>query len=75
MSDQQSVRFFFSGLEDAARALLTVLEDAESTKADYVIGGLSAKTVLSSGLLLQGDIEQVTAAVEKAVPSAALQQY
>lgn len=75
MSVQQSVRFFFSSLEDAAQALLTVLEDAETTKAEYVIGGLSAKTVLSSGLLLQGDIEQVSSAVEKAVPAAALQQY
>lgn len=75
MSTDQSIRFFFSSLEDAAQALLTVLTDAQSTSVYYQIGGLSASSVLSSGLLLLGDIDAVVAKVEKAVPAAALQQY
>lgn len=68
MNTWESVRLFFSSLEEAAQALLTVIEDAEVTTAYYDIGGLSAQTVLSSGLLLQGDIQAVLAKVQLLVP-------
>lgn len=60
-----STRFYFDSLEAAAQALLTVILDARATDSEYSFGGLSANSLLTSGLILEGDIEEVAAKVEK----------
>lgn len=60
-----STRFYFDTLEAAAQALLTVVLDARSSEHEYRFGGLSANSLLTSGLILEGDIEEVAAKVEK----------
>lgn len=59
-----TTRFFFENLETAALGLITVLEDARTTKTVYSFGSLSADQVLASGLLLVGDIEEVASKLE-----------
>lgn len=66
----ESLRFHFDSLDAAAEGLLAVLDDARSGTAEYRFGSLSAKQVLSSGLMLEGDITEVAAKLDK-VPGAA----
>jgi len=65
----RSVRFFFSSLDDAAEALMVTLQDMRDTDHTYSISGLTAQSVLQSGLTLTGEIDDVVSKV-KAVPSA-----
>lgn len=46
-------------MEAAATVLLAVLTDARKTKHDYRFGPLSAQTILASGLLVEGEIDDV----------------
>lgn len=60
-----STRFYFDGLDAAAQALLTVILHARDTEDEYRFGGLSAEAILTSGLILEGQIEEVASKVEK----------
>lgn len=44
----------------AAEVLLVVLEDARSTQKNYRVTGLSPESILQSGLVLEGEIEEVS---------------
>lgn len=58
-------RFYFDSIDTAAQALLTVLEDARETERYYSFGSLTASQILSSGLLLTGEIDEVVAKLEQ----------
>lgn len=60
----QSTRFLFDSYLAAVEALITVLEDARSTEAEYEFGGLSAQAIRTSGLTLVGDIEDIARRLE-----------
>lgn len=55
----QTVRFFFDTYEAAAAGLLTVLLDARETKHFYRFGGLDARSIFNSGLVIEGEILEV----------------
>lgn len=59
-----SVRFTFSSLLGAAQALLMVLEDARLTTKVYRFTGLTPDRVLKTGLLLEGDVGDITRRIE-----------
>lgn len=63
--EHSSSRFFFDSLSAAAKGLLTVVLDARETPHFYRFGGLSAKQVLASGLLLEGQIESIADRLEQ----------
>lgn len=67
-----STRFYFDSYAAAAAGLLTVLLDARTTEMRYRFGGLDASTVFMSGLLLEGQIDEVVAKLEL-VPGAVRQ--
>lgn len=54
------VRCMFDSLEAAAEGLATVLLDARQTKFSYSFAGISADQILKSGLILEGDVSEVT---------------
>lgn len=56
---ETTTRFYFDTYAAAAAGLLCVLLDARTTDHSYRFGGLSASTVFTSGLRLEGDIEEV----------------
>lgn len=58
-----SVLFRFDTLLAAAQALLTVLEDARSTDKEYRFTGLTPGTILRAGLLLEGDVVDISSSV------------
>lgn len=58
-------RFFFDSLSAAAQGLLTVVLDARETPHFYSFGSLSAKQVLKSGLLLEGQIDAIAYRLEQ----------
>lgn len=60
-----SVRFTFNTYLGAVQALLTVLEDARSTDHFYRITGLSPEGILSRGILLEGDVDDIARQVER----------
>lgn len=64
-----STRFLFDSFTAAVLGLLTVLQDARTTTKDYTFSGLNAMQVRTSGLLLTGDIEDITSQLEK-IPGA-----
>ena len=53
-------RFLFDSLQSAARGLETVLVDARVTPYYYEFSGASADQILKSGLILEGDIVEVS---------------
>lgn len=59
-----TVRFTFSNLLGAAQALAVVLEDALSTTHSYRFTGLSPDRILKSGLLLEGDVDDIVRRIE-----------
>lgn len=61
----RSVRIFFDSLDVAVEALIVVLTDAREGDSTYRFGGLSAKQILDSGLLLQGDINKILGKLDK----------
>lgn len=61
----ESVRFTFSTYLGAVQALLIVLEDARTTNHFYRITGLSPAGILSSGMLLEGDVDDIARQVER----------
>lgn len=54
-----SARVMVDSAQAAAEALLTVLESARHSKANFEFGPINAESVLRSGLALDGDIEEV----------------
>lgn len=56
----QTVRFRFRSYLAAAEALLLVLEDARVTQRTYRITGLSPEAILMDGLVLEGEIAEVS---------------
>lgn len=65
----RSVRYLFDGIVPAAEALEIVLLDARRTQSKYRFGGLTAAQVLQSGLLLEGEVEEIVAQLDE-VPGA-----
>jgi len=61
----QSSRIMFDSLDAAVEGLLVVLEDARETVFKYSFGSLSAEQVYASGLMLIGEIEEVTHKLEQ----------
>lgn len=53
------VRFMFDNLKSAASGLEVVLTDARETEYFYTFAGISAEQILKSGLIVEGDIEEV----------------
>jgi hypothetical protein len=64
-----STRFLFDSFPSAVLALLTVLQDARITEKNYTFSGLDAKQIRTSGLVLTGDISDISAELEK-IPGA-----
>lgn len=52
--------FTFDTYLAAAEALLIVMEDARVTKRRYRITGRSVERILAQGLLLEGEIDEVS---------------
>lgn len=69
MIESKSTRFFFDTLQAAAEGLLTVVLHARVSEDRYRFGGLSAAQVLASGLILEGEIDEVADQVEKVAGS------
>lgn len=55
-----SRRYFCDSIEVAAQLLHTVLTDARATDSTYKFGGITPKEIYSSGLLLTGEIDEVS---------------
>lgn len=64
MEAYTTTRFFFTSLADAVEALSVVLDDARNSDKDYSFGSTSPKQILSSGLILSGDISDVVTKIE-----------
>ncbi len=62
--NQTRARFYFDSLASAAEALVTVLLDARETEHTYRFGSLNPRQILVSGLLLEGQIDEVSAKLE-----------
>ncbi len=62
--ESTSVRFLFDDLGAAADAMNTVLLDARHTDLDYRFYGLNLNALLQSGLVMEGEIQNVAAKVE-----------
>lgn len=52
-------RLMFETTLGAAEALLFVLEHANETDKNYSFGPLNVNRILASGLILEGDIDEV----------------
>lgn len=70
--ESESVRFYFDTPAAAAAGLLTVLLDARETECTYRFGGLDKDVIYTSGLVIEGEIEEVAAKVA-ALPGAVRQ--
>lgn len=57
-------RFMFDNIESASEALATVLEDARSSEVFYRFSGLTPEAVLTTGLLLEGELATVAPKLE-----------
>ena len=56
----KTARFTFSNYVGAVEGLIIALEDARTTTKKYQITGLSAGRIIKEGLLLEGDIDEVS---------------
>lgn len=54
------VRFMFDTLKSAASGLEVVLTDARTTEHTYKFAGIGADQILKSGLIIEGEISEVT---------------
>lgn len=54
-----SARIVVDSVESAADTLLTVLEFARENRDSFVFGPVHAESVVSQGLLIEGDIANV----------------
>ena len=68
----ESVRFYFDTPVAAAAGLLAVLLDARQTERKYRFGGLDKDVIYTSGLLIEGDVQEIAAKVA-ALPGAVRQ--
>ena len=59
------VKFTFDSLRSAIEALLVVVEDAASTKRDYTIHNITPSTILKKGLILEGDVADISEKVSR----------
>jgi hypothetical protein len=64
MEATTSARFFFDSLGSAAEALLTCLLDARKTDKNYRFGQLKAEQILLSGMLVTGQITDISLKLE-----------
>lgn len=55
----------FDSIESASDALATVLEDARASKVFYRFSGLTPAQVLASGLLMDGELDDITDKLDK----------
>ena len=56
----KTARFTFSTYVGAVEGLIIALEDARTTTKRYQITGLSAGRIIREGLLVEGDIDEVS---------------
>lgn len=56
----KSARFTFTTYAGALEGLIVALEDARKTKKRYQITGLSATRIIREGLLVEGEIDEVS---------------
>lgn len=69
--ESKTALFTFDTYLAAAEALLVVVTDAHSTKRRYRITGRSPERILAVGLLLEGEIDEVSELVAD-IPGATL---
>lgn len=72
MQASESVRFYFDTPVAAAAGLATVLLDAMVTERKYRFGGLNKDVIFTSGLAIEGDIQEIAEKVA-ALPGAVRQ--
>lgn len=63
--ESRSARFLFDSTAAVAEALIILLTHARSTRDQYRFYGLNVNAVLQSGLVLEGQIDAVSALLEK----------
>ncbi len=63
--DSQTARFYFDSYQSAAGGILAVLLDARTTDKTYRFTGLSVQDVLTSGLVITGEITDIVEKVSK----------
>lgn len=56
----KTARFTFSTYLGAVEALIETLEDARTTRKTYRITGITPKSILANGLLLTGEIDEIS---------------
>lgn len=71
MMDFISVRILFESMEDATQALIMILEHSRESGQDYTFGSLSPDQILTSGLLIIGDADDISQEIAK-LPTATL---
>jgi hypothetical protein len=54
-----SARVMVDSVQAAAETLVTVLENARSTRTNYEFGPINAESVMRVGLYLEGEIDDV----------------
>lgn len=69
-----TLKVLFDSYVSAAEGLLTVLEDARSTTSVYTIHGLSIDQILKNGLILSGDVDDISSKVGLVVGSTLIWQ-
>lgn len=57
--------FFFDSIASAAEAMEVVLTHARTTKDTYRITGITTQQLISNGMTLVGEIDDVSSLVEK----------
>lgn len=60
-----SCRYYFDSIGSAAEALSVVLLNARNTKVYYRFGSLSAQQISTSGLHLEGELEEIKSQLDK----------
>lgn len=70
MDIHRSTTIHFDTAQAAAAGLLAVVLDSRTSTSWYRFGGLTAESVLSNGLRIEGDIESIASKLEK-LPGAA----
>lgn len=57
--------FFFDSVASAAEAMEVVLTHARKTKNSYTIKGITVQQLLGNGMVLTGEIDEVSELVER----------
>lgn len=59
----RTLKIVYSDLAAAVEGLLIVLEDARTTRRLYTITGLSLDQILSNGMTLSGEVDDISSKV------------